>query len=155
MRELDLGMGADAPELRALIGLEVAVSDWLAVPQGRIDSFAVATDDHQWIHLDAARCEQESPFAKPVAHGFLTLSLIPALFANAITLTGAKMVLNYGLNKVRFPAPVPVDSRVRARMTLAALEAVEGAVQLTWNVVIECEGASRPVCVAEMLMRRY
>ena len=155
MRELDLSAGADSPVLRALIGTEVAVSNWMAIPQSRIDTFADATDDHQWIHVDAARCELESPFRKPVAHGFLTLSLIPALFADAIALTGAKMVLNYGLNKVRFPAPVPVDSRVRARMTLAALDAVEGAVQLTWNVVIECEGSTRPVCVAEMLMRRY
>jgi acyl dehydratase len=155
MRELDLSEGADAPALRALIGTEVAVSNWIAMPQSRIDTFADATDDHQWIHIDAARCELDSPFRKPVAHGFLTLSLIPALFADAITLTGAKMVLNYGLNKVRFPTPVPVGSRVRARMTLAALDAVEGAVQLTWNVVIECEGSARPVCVAEMLMRRY
>ena len=155
MRELDLSEGADAPALRALIGTEVAVSNWMAMPQSRIDTLADATDDHQWIHIDAARCELDSPFRKPVAHGFLTLSLIPALFADAITLTGAKMVLNYGLNKVRFPAPVPVGSRVRARMTLAALDAVEGAVQLTWNVVIECEGSTRPVCVAEMLMRRY
>ncbi len=155
MRELDLTEGADAPALRALIGTEVAVSNWMAMPQSRIDTFADATDDHQWIHIDAARCELESPFRKPVAHGFLTLSLIPALFADAITLTGAKMVLNYGLNKVRFPAPVPVGSRVRARLTLAALDAVEGAVQLIWNVVIECEGSTRPVCVAEILMRRY
>ena len=155
MLELDLSAGADAPALRALIGTELAVSNWMAIPQSRIDTFADATDDHQWIHADAARCERESPFRKPVAHGFLTLSLIPALFADAITLTGATMVLNYGLNKVRFPAPVPVDSRVRARLTLADLTSVEGAVQLTWNVVIECEGGTRPVCVAEMLMRRY
>ena len=146
---------ATLADMQAAVGQEVAVSEWVAISQQRIALFADATDDHQWIHVDAARCETESPFRKPVAHGFLTLSLIPALFAGAITLTGAKMVLNYGLNKVRFPAPVPVDSRVRARMSLAALDAVEGAVQLAWNVVIECEGSPRPVCVAEMLMRRY
>ena len=153
MLELDVSGGADS--LRALVGTEVAVSGWLAIPQSRIDTFADATDDHQWIHLDAERCKTASPFGGTVAHGFLTLSLVPALFADAVTLTGAKMVLNYGLNKVRFPAPVPVDSRVRARLTLLAAEPVEGAVQLTWNVVIESEGGTRPVCVAEMLMRRY
>jgi acyl dehydratase len=145
----------DVHALRDLVGQEVAMSNWLAMPQSRIATFADATEDHQWIHLDAERCSSESPFGGTVAHGFLTLSLIPALFADAITLNGASMVLNYGLNKVRFPAPVPVDSRVRARITLAAIEAVEGGEQLTWNVVIECEGATRPVCVAEMLMRVY
>ncbi|WP_426115799.1 MaoC family dehydratase [Massilia sp. PWRC2] len=145
----------DVERLDELVGSEVARSDWMAMPQARIDTFADATDDHQWIHTDAARCARESPFGVPVAHGFLTLSLIPALFENAIRLVGAKMVLNYGLNKVRFPAPLPVDARVRARITLLAVEPFDGCLQLTWNVVIECEGSARPVCVAEMLMRRY
>ncbi|MDB5961036.1 MAG: dehydratase [Massilia sp.] len=141
--------------LRDCVGQEVAVSDWLDMPQTRIDTFAEATEDHQWIHTDPARCQRESPFRMPVAHGFLTLSLIPALFENAVRLAGAKMVLNYGLNKVRFPAPVPVGSRVRARVTLLAVEAVEGGEQLTWNVVIESDAGAKPACVAEMLMRCY
>ena len=147
MRELDC--------FDDLVGTEVALSDWMAMPQSRIDTFADATADHQWIHTDPARCARESPFGVPVAHGFLTLSLIPALFENAVRLVGAKMVLNYGLNKVRFPAPVAVDARVRARITLLAVDPFEGGLQLTWQVVIEADGGAKPVCVAEMLMRRY
>lgn len=154
MRDIDVA-ASGAQGLAAMVGQEVAVSDWLAMPQSRIDTFADATEDHQWIHVDAARCRQESPFGAPVAHGFLTLSLLPALFANAVRLVGARLVLNYGLNKVRFPAPVPVDSMVRARLTLLAVEPVEGGEQLTWSIVVECEGSAKPVCVAEMLMRRY
>ena len=149
MRDMDIAA------LRDCVGAEVAVSDWLAMPQSRIDTFAAATEDPQWIHTDAARCKTESPFGAPVAHGFLTLSLIPALFENAVRLVGARMVLNYGLNKVRFPAPVPVDSKVRARLTLLAVDAFDGGHQLTWNVAIECDTGAKPVCVAEMLMRRY
>ncbi|WP_426196230.1 MaoC family dehydratase [Massilia sp. DWR3-1-1] len=161
MRDIDVRTLAGAEgEARAaglfsLIGTEVGVSAWHAMPQARIDTFADATEDHQWIHTDAARCKIESPFGAPVAHGFLTLSMIPALFENAIRLVGAKLVLNYGLNKVRFPAPVPVDSRVRARITLLAVDAFDGGEQLTWQVVIECDASAKPVCVAEMLMRRY
>lgn len=156
MRDIDVrSSGSDGAGLQALIGTEVAVSDWLAMPQTRIATFADATEDQQWIHTDPARCKTESPFGAPVAHGFLTLSLIPALFENAVRLVGAKMVLNYGLNKVRFPAPVPVDSRVRARITLLAVDPFEGGEQLTWNVVIECDAGTKPACVAEMLMRRY
>ena len=127
-------------ELRALVGQEVALSDWVLVDQARINAFADATADHQWIHVDAERCRRESPFGAPVAHGFLTLSLISGMFDNAVRLTGARMVINYGLNKVRFPAPVPVDSKLRARMTLASITPVDG---------------ERPVCVAELLIRRY
>ena len=142
-------------ELRALVGQEVALSDWVLVDQARINAFADATADHQWIHVDAERCRRESPFGAPVAHGFLTLSLISGMFDNAVRLTGARMVINYGLNKVRFPAPVPVDSKLRARMTLASITPVDGGFQLAWDVTLEREGGERPVCVAELLIRRY
>jgi acyl dehydratase len=142
-------------EMRVLVGQEVAVSDWVRVDQARIDLFADATDDHQWIHVDPARCERESPFGAPVAHGFLTLSLLSSLFEKSMRMTDAKMVVNYGMNKVRFPAPVPVGSRVRARLTLLKIvELAEGA-QLEWSVLMEREGQSKPVCVAELLLRRY
>lgn len=146
---------AGLDELNGLVGTEVAVSDWIAVPQQRIDTFADATLDRQWIHVDPERCARESPFGRPVAHGFLTLSLLPAMFENAVRMLNVKMVLNYGLNKVRFPAPVPVDSRLRARLTLDSVEEIEGGAQLVWTVVVECEGSPRPVCVAELVMRRY
>ena len=145
--------------LPALVGLEVAVSDWFDVGQGRIDAFAEATDDRQWIHVDPERCARESPFGAPVAHGFLTLSLLPAMLESALTIEGMRMGVNYGLNKVRFPAPLPAGSRVRARWTLAAADPIEGGLQLTWDVKIEPEspsGASvRPVCAAEFLIRAY
>jgi acyl dehydratase len=150
MREI-----ASSEELNGLVGTEVAVSDWIEVTQARIDTFADATSDHQWIHVDPERCARESPFRRPVAHGFLTLSLVPAMFENALRMLDVKMVLNYGLNKVRFPAPVPVDSRLRARLTLASVEELEGGAQLIWSVAVECEGMPKPVCIAEFLMRRY
>jgi acyl dehydratase len=146
---------ASVAELEAVLGQEVGVSDWIVVDQRRIDAFADATDDHQWIHVDAERCRRESPYRTTIAHGFLTVSLIPGLFEHTLRLEGARMVINYGLNKLRFPAPVPVDSRVRARFVLASLTPVEGAVQLAWQVTIEREGAPRPVCVAELLLRRF
>jgi acyl dehydratase len=146
---------ATLAEMREVVGQEVAVSDWVRVDQARIDLFADATDDHQWIHVDPARCERESPFGAPVAHGFLTLSLLSSLFEKSMRMTDAKMVVNYGMNKVRFPAPVPVGSRVRARLTLLKIvELAEGA-QLEWSVLMEREGQSKPVCVAELLLRRY
>lgn len=150
MREI-----ASGSELDALVGTEVAVSPWIAVPQQRIDLFADATNDHQWIHVDVERCKRESPFGGPIAHGFLTLSLLPAIFESAVAMLDVKMVLNYGLNKVRFPAPLPVDSRVRGRLTLASVEKIDSGSQLVWDVVIEREGGSKPVCVAEFVMRRY
>jgi acyl dehydratase len=146
---------ASLDELKALAGTEVAVSDWFEVAQGRIDTFADATDDHQWIHVDPARCATESPFGTPVAHGFLTLSLLPVMLGNALRMTDVKMGLNYGLNKVRFPAPVPVGSRVRARLHLGSVEDIAGGAQLSWDVTVEREGSSKPVCVAEFLVRRY
>ncbi|NIA00178.1 MaoC family dehydratase [Massilia sp. CCM 8734] len=142
-------------EMQALVGQELAVSDWVEITQQRVNQFADATDDHQWIHVDLERCARESPFGGPVAHGFLTLSLISGLFERALRMVDAKMVVNYGLNKVRFPAPVPVGSRVRARLTLQRVEPIDGGAQLEWSVIVEREGGAKPVCVAELLVRRY
>ena len=142
-------------ELPPLVGQEVAVSDWLAVTQEMIDLFARATGDHQWIHVDVERA-RAGPFGAPSAHGYLTLSLLPALFDKAIELRGSQMGINYGLNKVRFTAPVPVGSRLRARLKLLACDAIDqGGLQLAWGVTVEREGADRPVCIAESLVRRY
>lgn len=142
-------------EMRALVGQEVAVSDWVNIEQERVDTFADATDDHQWIHADTERCRRESPFGGPIAHGFLTLSMLSGLFERAIRMADATMVVNYGLNKVRFPAPVPVGSRVRARLTLGKVEDIDGGAQLEWDIVVEREGGAKPVCVAQLLIRRY
>jgi len=142
-------------EMRDLVGQEVAVSDWVDVTQERVNLFADATDDHQWIHVDLERCQRESPFGGPIAHGFLTLSMVSSLFEKTIRMLDATMVINYGLNKLRFPAPVPVGSPVRARMTLQKVEDIEGGAQLEWLVTVEREGGAKPVCVAELLLRRY
>jgi acyl dehydratase len=146
-------------ELQPLVGQEVAVSGWITVDQARIDGFAKATGDHQWIHVDPEKARQ-GPFGTTVAHGFLTLSLLPLLTQEAIAVHNTKMGVNYGLNKVRFPAPVPVDSRLRGRFKLLQIDLLEplagvpGA-QLVWEVTIEREGSTKPVCVAESVSRRY
>ncbi len=150
MREI-----ASLAELKGLIGQEVAVSDWIQITQERVNLFAEATGDRQWIHLDVERCRKESPFGGTVAHGFLTLSLLPMLMENAFVMTDVKMGVNYGLNKVRFPSIVPVGSRVRGRMTLLTVEDIEGGAQMTWQVTMEREGGDKPVCVAESISRRY
>lgn len=150
MREI-----ATLDELRKLTGTEVAVSDWVQITQHQVDMFADATNDHQWIHQDTEHCRKESPFGGPVAHGYLTLSMLSGLFESALHMADVKTMVNYGLNKVRFPAPVPVGSRVRARMVLAQVEDIAGGAQLMWDVTIEREGGTKPVCVAEVLMRRY
>lgn len=142
-------------ELKDLIGQEVAQSEWVEISQERVNTFADATGDHQWIHIDVERAERESPFGGPIAHGFLTLSLLPMLVANAIKLTYVKMGVNYGLNKVRFPSPVPVGSRVRARLKLLEIEDIKDGAQFTWEVTIEREGQDKPVCVAESISRCY
>jgi acyl dehydratase len=141
--------------LKAMVGTELGRSRWFEVDQARIATFADATDDHQWIHVDPERCVRESPYGTTVAHGFLTLSLLPAMLADVLAMVDAKLVVNYGLNKVRFPGPVPAGSRVRAAIVLAALEEEAGAAQLTLDVTVEREGATKPVCVAEFLVRRY
>ena len=150
MREI-----ASLAELKGLIGQEVAVSDWIQITQERVNLFAEATGDRQWIHLDVERCRKESPFGGTVAHGFLTLSLLPMLMENAFVMTDVKMGVNYGLNKVRFPSIVSVGSRVRGRMTLLTVEDIEGGAQMTWQVTMEQEGGDKPVCVAELISRRY
>ncbi|MDO8905105.1 MaoC family dehydratase [Hydrogenophaga sp.] len=142
-------------DLAACVGQEVAVSDWVTITQEQVNLFAQATGDHQWIHVDAERAKQ-GPFGAPIAHGFLTLSLLPVFFESSMAVTQSRMGVNYGLNKVRFTAPVPVGSRLRARMTLLASEPIEnGGVQMTWSVRVEREGVEKPVCVAESLVRRY
>jgi acyl dehydratase len=146
---------AHLAELKALVGKEVAVSAWMEISQERVNMFADATSDHQWIHVEAERCRRESPFGGTVAHGFLTLAMLPAIFESAIAMLDARMVLNYGLNKVRFPAPMPVGGRLRGRLTLQAVEEAGDGAQLVWDVVVECEGGTKPVCVAEFVMRRY
>lgn len=146
---------ATLADMRGLVGQEVALTDWVVIEQQRVNLFADATDDHQWIHLDVERCKKESPFGGPIAHGFLTLSLVSHLFESAIRMLDATMVVNYGLNRVRFPAPVLVGSRVRARLTLHKIDDIDGGAQMEWHVVIEREGQTKPACVAELLLRRY
>ena len=146
---------ANVAQLKPLVGTEVAVSDWIAVSQERIDGFADATGDHQWIHIDRERAARESPYRTTVAHGFLTLSLLPHLLGQAIDIEGSRLGINYGLNRLRFTGPVPAGSRVRARFRLAALEGIPGGVQITWNVIVEREGEAKPVLVAEWITRRH
>src|SRR5262245_33330120 len=145
----------DVRTLHDRIGQEIAVSDWCAVTQERITQFADATGDHQWIHVDAARAAVESPLKTTIAHGFLTLSLMSTLIRDAIEFTGLRMPINYGLNRVRFVAPVPSGSRIRARIVCGAFEDAGGAVQMTWAVTVEREGESKPACVADWLVRYY
>ena len=141
--------------LKDWVGKEVAVTEWLALSQEHIDEFADATGDDQWIHVDRARAARESPYRTTVAHGFLTLSLLPHFFKEAVEIQGARMGINYGLNRVRFTGPVPAGSRVRARFRLAAAEDIERGVQMTWNVTVECEGQDKPALVAEWITRRH
>src|SRR3954452_21230087 len=149
-----MALDIDIRALDTRVGEEVAVSDWMTVSQEIIDQFADATGDHQWIHVDRARAEQ-SPFKNTIAHGFLTLSLTSTLLRSAINPTGLRMAINYGLNRVRFIAPVPSGSRIRGRFVLAAVEQAGGAIQATWNATIEREGGDRPVCAIECLVRYY
>jgi acyl dehydratase len=142
-------------ELRAVIGQEIGVSDWLTVDQPMIDAFAAASGDRQWIHVDAARAKAESPYGVTVAHGFLTLTLVSRLSAQAIQVRGFKLRVNYGVNRLRFPAPVLVDSRVRARITLAAIEENADGIHLVWNVIVELEGSAKPALAVEWLVRYY
>jgi acyl dehydratase len=150
MREI-----ASLAALKELIGQEVAVSKWIEITQERVNQFAEATGDRQWIHTDVERSRKESPFGSTVAHGFLTLSLLPKLMESAIVMPDVKMGVNYGLNKVRFPAPVPVGSRLRARIKLLTVDDIPGGAQVSWEVTMEREGSDKPVCVAESIARRY
>lgn len=142
-------------ELNNLVGQEVAVSDWFEVTQERINLFAEATEDRQWIHTDPERAARESPFKQTIAHGFLTLSLLSELMKRAMVVGGLRMGINYGLNRVRFVSPVPAGARIRGRFQLAALEQISGSLQATWNVTVERDGSDKPCCVAEWLVRYY
>ncbi|HWM40703.1 MAG TPA: MaoC family dehydratase [Streptomyces sp.] len=141
-------------ELVAAVGQELGVSDWLEIDQKRIDLFADATGDHQWIHVDPARAK-DGPFGTTIAHGYLTLSLLPALVPQIMRVEGVSMGVNYGVNKVRFPAPVPVGSRLRARAELVDVSEAGGGIQVAAKVTIEREGGDKPVCVAESLSRYF
>ena len=146
---------ASLQEVVQCVGQEVAVSDWITVTQEQIDLFAQATGDHQWIHVDPKRAA-EGPFGTTIAHGYLTLSLVPKFFESAMRIDNVRMSINYGLNKVRFMAPVPVNSRLRARITLLGCDPLEPqGFQQTWQVQVEREGSDKPVCVAESIARRF
>ncbi len=146
---------ATLADLAACAGTEVATSDWTTITQTQIQQFADATGDQQWIHTDPVRA-LAGPFGATIAHGFLTLSLIPKFFDTCVAVTGSRMGVNYGLNKVRFMAPVPVNSRLRGRLKLLSAEPIDqNGMQMAWEVTIEREGSSKPVCVAESLVRRY
>ena len=142
-------------DLAACVGQEVAVSDWITITQEQVNQFAEATGDHQWIHVDVERAKA-GPFGGPIAHGFLTLSLLPKFFDTALHVVESRMGVNYGLNRVRFMAPVPVGGRLRARMKLVSSEAIDNqGLQMIWETTIELEGAAKPACVAESVVRRY
>jgi acyl dehydratase len=140
-------------ELPSLKGKELGSSPWIEITQERVNTFADATDDHQWIHVDVERAKKESPFGGPVAHGYLTLSLLVPLWLQVLTVTDATAVVNYGLNKVRFPAAVPVGGRIRLTATLTDVTEVTGGLQITASAVIELEGSAKPACVAEPVFR--
>lgn len=143
-----------AESLKESVGEELGYSDWLLVDQGRVDLFAQATEDRQWIHVDPQRAA-EGPFGGTIVHGYLTLSLLVPLMKGVFQVNGHKMALNYGQNKVRFPAPAPVGSRLRAAVTVRSVEDVKGGVQVVWGVAVEADGVAKPVCVAEPVTRYY
>jgi len=145
----------DPHELKDRVGQEVAVSPWLAVTQPMIAAFADVTGDRQWIHLDAERAARESPFGTTIAHGFLTLSLLAQMHDAALQMQNVRQTINYGLNRVRFPAPVPAGASIRARFRLAGWDEIADAVQLTWHCVVEAEGQPKPVLVAEWILRHF
>jgi acyl dehydratase len=145
----------DVRTLASRVGEEIAVSDWMEITQARINQFADATGDHQWIHVDPIRAAAELPSKTTIAHGFLTLSLLSTLIRDSITFTGLRMAINYGLNRVRFVSPVPSGSRIRALITLQSVDAVSDGVQVTWLATIEREGGDKPAAVAEWLVRYY
>lgn len=146
---------ANLAALADCVGQEVATSGWITITQEQINQFAQATGDHQWIHIDVERA-QAGPFGTPIAHGFLTLSLLPRFFEEALVVTSVRMGVNVGLNKVRFVSPVPVGSRLRARLKLLESRAIaDNGTQTAWEVTIEREGQDKPVCVAESLVRQY
>jgi acyl dehydratase len=141
--------------LREMVGREVGVTDWFAIGQERIDKFADATEDRQWIHVDGPRAQRESPYGTTVAHGFLTLSMLSHLSRNVLPLEGVRLRVNYGLNRVRFPAPVREGSKIRARFILQSVKDFPEGVDVTLAVTVEVEGGEKPCCVAEWIVRYY
>ena len=141
--------------VQSLVGTHLGYSEWRTITQEQVDLCADATDDHQWIHIDVERARRESPYGGPIAHGYLTLSLVPSLLTEIVEITGFSMGVNYGTERVRFPSAVPVGSRIRAGATLEQVTAFEGGVQMHLAVTVEVEGASKPSLVALVLLRRY
>ena len=141
--------------VQGLVGRQLGSSDWVDITQEQVNRFAEATGDHQWIHVDPERARKESPFGGPIAHGYLTLSLIPSLLPQIIEISGFRMGVNYGTEKVRFPSPVPVGSRVRAGATLQSATPIDGGIHMEIVVTVEIEGGSKPAMVATSLSRRY
>ncbi len=141
--------------VQGLVGQHMGYSEWVTVTQEQVDQFAEATGDHQWIHVDPERAKKESPFGGPIAHGYLTLSLVPSLLPQIVDMQGFRMGVNYGTEKVRFPSPVPVGARVRAGATLAAATPFDGGIQVAIDVTIEIEGGTKPAMVATVVYRRY
>lgn len=139
-------------DLASFVGKELGTSSWVDVDQDRINTFAHATGDHQWIHVDAERAK-DGPFGRTIAHGYLTLSLLVPMWADILKVGDVQTVLNYGLNKVRFPSPVPVDSKIRARATLAAFDAIPGGAQLAVDIAVERQDGGKPACVAQLVLR--
>jgi acyl dehydratase len=141
--------------LKAYVGKQVGVSEWLTVTQERINQFAEATEDRQWIHVDGGRAKRESPFKGTIAHGFLTLSLVSHLIHGVVRISGARLTINYGLNRVRFPSPVREGSRIRGHFTLLRFEDRGDAQEAAFSCAVECEGSEKPCCVAEWIVRYY
>jgi acyl dehydratase len=147
---------ANLDDLKHFIGREIGVTEWSQVTQERIQQFAEATEDRQWIHLDPERAKRESPYGTTIAHGFLTLSLVSYLMKQAVQIqSGLRMAVNYGLNRVRFPAPVLAGSKIRGRFTLAALQELPKGIEAVFSVAVESEGKEKPCCVAEWIVRYY
>lgn len=142
-------------ELKSYVGTEVVTTDWLLVTQERIQHFAEVTEDRQWIHVDRERARRDSPYGTTIAHGFLTLSLLSKLMMQSIKIQRARMAINYGLNRVRFPSALPADSKIRARFALQSLREVSGGFEAVWSVIVEREGADKPCCAAEWVVRYY
>jgi acyl dehydratase len=142
-------------ELRSRLGSEVAISPWLDISQSMIQAFADSTKDHQWIHIDSIRAKKESPYRTTIAHGFLTLSLVPYFLESCMEFPLAKSSINYGLNKVRFPHAVNSGSRIRGRFFIQEIAEIEGGIQVDWKISLEVEGIEKPACVADMLIRLY
>ena len=141
--------------VKAKVGEHLGYSDWMEVTQDRVNQFADATGDHQWIHVDPERAAKESPFGGPIAHGYLTLSLAPVLLGSLMRVEGISMGVNYGLNKLRFPAPVPVGAKLRVGASVAGVEDIAGGAQVTMDITFEVDGQDKPACVAQAVYRYY